>query len=211
MVNVENRVDNSVYNYLLYIYTKYIHISNESLDAVIERLSVYETLLKNWSWRMNLVSSGDVDNLWKKHFIPSLKPLELGLIGSKDVCLDAGSGAGFPGIPIKVFSPGITIHFCEAKRKKALFLNRAVDVLALENVKVLNTRVEDIEGEYDVVMSRAMGKPEDVLPRLLKFVKPGGKVLLWTAISIQINSSDSEVEEFNIEGGGKLIQIIPMF
>ena len=208
MVNVDNIVDNILYDYLLIIYAKNSSISCESLEAAVKQLNRYESLLKDWSCRLNLVSSGDVDNLWIKHFMPSLKPLELGLIGSEDVCLDAGSGAGLPGIPIKIVSPGITVHLCESKRKRALFLRQALKILELENAVVLNTRVENIEGEYDVVMSRAMGKPEEVFPKLRRLVKPKGKMLFWTASSTQDNFGDCEAEEFNIEGGGKLVQII---
>ena len=202
-------IDETVYSCLLKHYSNCNAVFDEGFRGVLGHLMRYQTLIKNWTYRDNLVSPHDVENLWKKHFLPSLKPLELGWIHKSALCLDAGSGAGLPGIPLKIFRPDITIHLCDSNRKKALFLREAVESLSLVNTEVIHRRVEDIEDEYDVVISRAMGKPEEIYEILISRLKKKGSALIWTAKSAKENFPGCDFESNDIEFGGKLLRLTP--
>ncbi len=202
---METNVDNRVISYISRIYKKFSLEDNIGFAAVLRRFVDYEANIKHWTYRQNLVSSADVENLWKKHFIPSLKPLELDLIESNATCMDAGSGAGFPGIPIKIMLPDIRLTLVESNRKKSLFLRQTIEKLGLDDINVRNCRVEQIEGKFAVVMSRAMGKPQLILNILSERLADGGKMILWTAREAKISISGFKVESFNIKGAGKLV------
>ena len=205
--NVENPVNNILYNCIYKTYNACSLCRNIPFQRVMEALKSYEDMIKNWTYRENLVSNRDVDNLWTKHFLPSLKPLELGLIPESSLCLDAGSGAGFPGIPIGLFRRDISLALCESRRKRALFLKEAVKALPLDNTVILNCRLEEVEEKYDIVMSRAMGKPHEVYGKLIERLKPGGRLLLWTAKSVPDEFPGCKAESYDIPNAGKLISL----
>ena len=198
-----------VYNYLLKAYKSSYTDDENGFDELLKRFETYQALIKNWTWRANLVSSRDVENLWKKHFIPSLKPLELGLIPPASFCLDAGSGAGFPGIPIKLCRPDIEIHLCESRRKRALFLREVVEALSLEKTRVIHSRLEIVKDKYDVILSRAMGKPNEIYSELLEKLKPEGRIFLWTAGNTPAIFPGSKSWSFDIMGAGKMLYLEP--
>jgi len=202
---VEKIVDNVIYNYFISIYNNNLKYFREEPEIVLSHFYKYQAMVKNWTYRHNLVSPGDVDNLWKKHFIPSLKPLESGLIDESAVCVDAGSGAGFPRLPIKIFRPDITMHLCDSNRKRALFLQQVVSELKLKNIEILNCRLEKVDTNYDILVSRAMGKPKETYREFMGHVNDGGKALIWTAKSVSENFPGCSVESFDIENSGKLL------
>jgi len=200
---VDKYVDKYVSDYLFLIYSRIPSHSIVTYEYVIKCLQSFETLVKKWSCRSNIVSPGDVDNLWIKHFIPSLKPLEL--LPENAICLDAGSGAGFPAIPLKIFRPDLKLTLCESNRKKALFLQKAVSVLGLKEVIVENSRVENLSTFYDIVLSRAMGKPPQIVPLLTPRLNPGGKMILWTFKAAVETFPGFDTTSFDILDGGKLM------
>ncbi len=204
---MDNLVESSIYSCLLNIYNRFSVDSTGGFDRILERLKTYYELIKHWTCRENLVSAADVDNLWIKHIVPSLHPLRLELIPPSASCLDAGSGAGFPGLPIKLFRGDISLDLCESRRKRALFLKEAVRTLKLENTRVLHQRLEEVEERYDIVLSRAMGKPGEVYRLLLERLKPGGTALLWTAKSAPENFPECEVQSYDIPQAGKLLSL----
>ena len=156
---------------------------------------------------VNLVSNNDVENLWKKHFLPSLKPLELNLIPDNSHCLDAGSGAGFPGMPIKLMRKDISLDLCESNRKKCLFLRELLTKLRVSGVNVIHNRVEELTGGYDVIFTRAAGKPKFMMELLLPLLNPHGKLLIWTAGIYSPRLLGTEVKAADIENGGRLLII----
>ena len=198
-----------VYNYLLRAYDTRRCFGRYSFEQCLERLCLFESMIKNWHLRTNLVSVNDVENLWKKHFAVSLKPVELDLIPPNSSCLDAGSGAGFPGIPIKIFRPDVSLHLCESKRMKALFLQSVVDNLSLEMSEVIHKKAEAINERYDVILSRGMGKPGKVFPILNKLVKEKGKIIIWTSKSSSSDFRDCNYESYDIQYGGRLLVFFP--
>jgi 16S rRNA (guanine527-N7)-methyltransferase len=206
---VEESVDKSTYTYLLNIYNSNIDVVGGSFETLLERFKRYQLLLKNWTYKVNLVSDSDVENLWKKHFLPSLMPLELMLIPNNSMCLDAGSGAGLPGIPIKLFRPDIHLDLCEANRKKSLFLTEVIKALDLRQAKVYNERIEMIADKYDLIFSRALGKPDYVFDMLKDKLNPGGFILIWTSKSYSRKIKNCIEKSFDIPHSGKLLKLTP--
>ena len=108
--------------------------------AVFDR---YEALLRTWSGRVRLVSRGDRDKIRERHFIDSLRVTPF-LPRGKIALLDLGSGAGFPGVPVKIARPEVKVVLLESVRMKGLFLNRLAVELGLDGLSVLTERAEDV-------------------------------------------------------------------
>ena len=158
---------------------------NISLDnGAAEKLFVYYTELQRWNKKVNLVSRQQAD--WVRvHFLDSLVPLGMGLIEGNERTVDLGAGAGFPGVPLKTASPGLSMDLAEAVGKKCAWLNHLLRTLALENARVLGGRFEELlegggTGQYDLVVSRAAAKPREICGFAQSFLASGGKALIYT-------------------------------
>jgi 16S rRNA (guanine527-N7)-methyltransferase len=128
-------------------------------EDTLTRFIRYADLIRDWNRRMNLVSRQDVDRILSRHVFDSLCLLSTVSIPSRDRVLDLGSGAGFPGIPMALVRPDLHIILVESKRKKVLFLQKALSELSLSNTTVILGRIEEIVATLptvDVVVSRAV-------------------------------------------------------
>ncbi len=146
--------------------------------AKMEKLRRYQEMILASNRQFNLTSITEESDMLIKHFYDSLYPLKYVDISGKSV-LDFGSGAGFPGLPFAIFSPDAQITLLDATKKKCDFLSSVKDSLSLDNVSVVNSRVENFKkaGGFDVVTARAVAP----LPILLEICAPlprvGGCVL----------------------------------
>ncbi len=144
------------------------------------RFSLYIENLLLWNQRMNLISSGDMKRLAQRHLLESLAPLKLIPIERGEAVLDLGSGAGFPGLPLKIARPDLRLSLAESIRKKALFLQRMVDLLQLSKTEVLRRRGEELVGrQWDLILSRAALRLERLLPLCLSLLHRGGRLLAF--------------------------------
>ncbi|MBI5049762.1 MAG: 16S rRNA (guanine(527)-N(7))-methyltransferase RsmG [Nitrospirae bacterium] len=163
-----------------------ISCSKEQIIAFMTFLSE----LKKWSRAYNLTALKTDEDIIIKHFLDSLLYLKAIQEGSSLFTVhcsllkiaDAGTGAGFPGIPIKIIKPEIEITLIESSRKKAAFLRHIVRALKLEKVTVLELRLESLdkayEKAYDVILSRAAFKVKDFLKKACPYVKENGMLIL---------------------------------
>ena len=122
------------------------------------KFDVYVELLQKWNEKYNLTSITDPDNIKTDHFDDSLAPLPL-LEDSKRL-VDLGTGAGFPGIPLKMARPELEVVLIDAKRKKVSFCNEVIRTLGLQDIEAIQGRAEDPYlyrslGLFDAVISRA--------------------------------------------------------
>jgi len=139
-----------------------------SLDWILPpkawiRLEEYVSLLNQWSSRVNLISRRDRNQLATKHLAPALLLLPLILSLPHRTLLDLGSGAGLPGIPLKIALPDTQFYLVESRRKRVTFLREVVRKLELKKVEVVNSRIEDwafLGGRIDLAVSRAVAGPE---------------------------------------------------
>lgn len=140
--------------------------------AQTQHFEAYLALLTRWNARMNLTAIRDEDGILARHFVESIActralPAEIVTL------LDLGSGAGFPGIPIALCRPEITVTLAESQGKKAAFLQEAARVLEAA-VKVHAGRAEALPGQFDCVTLRAVDRMGAVLKAAAGLVRPGG-------------------------------------
>ena len=165
-------------------------------DEMLAGFDRYAALLRSWNTRMNLVSKASIANVESRHILDSLTAaLALGGAPSGKV-IDVGSGAGFPGLPLKIVSPTIDLTLVEATQKKARFLEAAVAELGLDGAAVVAERAERLGQDpayrerFDVVLARALA-PLRVLAELtLPFCRRGGLVVAYKSPGVE-----SEVAE----------------
>jgi len=149
----------------------------------LERFRLYVDELLLWNRRHNLVATDDPEEIVVRHVLDSLAPVPV-LPGREGRLLDIGSGAGFPGIPLKITRPSLEVQLLEASRKKSSFLKRAAGLLELDGLGVVWGRTEEIvlregiAGSFDMVISRAVFP----LPRFAAagapFLHPGGHLIV---------------------------------
>ncbi|MDP9263120.1 MAG: 16S rRNA (guanine(527)-N(7))-methyltransferase RsmG [Acidobacteriota bacterium] len=165
-------------------------------DQQLSQVSTYLDLLLKWNARINLTSVRQPEEIVTRHFgesffaarqlchperrapsppaveapPPSLDGLQL---------VDVGSGAGFPGLPIKVYAPELSVALIESNHKKATFLRETIRALTLTNIDVFAGRAEEFPGTAAIVTLRAVEKPELALAAAARLVSPGGRLALF--------------------------------
>jgi 16S rRNA (guanine527-N7)-methyltransferase len=178
----------------------------------IDQFDQYADRLIEWNARFNLTSIVDPGEIVIKHFLDSLSAARL--IPRAAKLIDVGAGAGFPGIPIMIARPELSLTLLEATKKKCDFLEAMIDELKLQNVNVVNARAEDAahdvayREQYDVAIARAVAEMPTLSEYLLPFVKIGG-------LAIAMKSNDTQQETDRAEAaiktlGGQLQQIVPV-
>jgi len=179
------------------------------------QLDQFETCYReliDWNQRANLTSIGDYEEVQIKHFLDSLtviQVLEQPLDGIR--VLDVGSGAGMPGIPLKIIYPGIRLALLEATAKKTAFLSHLVDKLELDGVEVVTGRAEEAgqqekyREKFDVVLCRAVAPLAALVELTLPFCANGGVVIAHKKgdISGEIGRADKAITLL----GGKLREV----
>ena len=155
-------------------------------DASIARLRRYVEMLVQWNRKVsNLISKNDEDRIVARHILESLEPGHWLRDASPKRWLDFGSGGGLPAIPLAIGGIGDEWTLVESRRTKTLFLRRAIDDLGMQNISVVNARLEDMlgasehAGSYDGFTSRATQTLAPTLAIAATFVQPGGTAFLW--------------------------------
>jgi 16S rRNA (guanine527-N7)-methyltransferase len=142
---------------------------------------LYLSLLLKWNAKVNLTAITGPRDVVIKHFLDSLSLCRL-LPAGQFRAADIGSGAGFPGLALKVALPDIVLTLIEPAHKKAAFLKEAARLMALKGVSVLESRAEAMgpgyENSFDILFSRAFKAPADLLPLAGALLRPGGSVAL---------------------------------
>ena len=152
-------------------------------DEQQEQFRVYEALLLDWNSKINLTAVRDVEGIHIKHFLDSLSCVPvLGDMNGKSL-IDIGTGAGFPGIPLRIFYPELRLTLVDSVGKKADFCQLAVNTLHLKGVRVLKDRSEELgmnkehREKYDAASARAVALMPVLSEYLLPLVKVNGIML----------------------------------
>lgn len=178
----------------------------------IDQFDAYAMRLIEWNARFNLTSIVDPGEIVIKHFLDSLSAARS--IPPAAKLIDVGAGAGFPGIPIKIARPEMSLTLLEATKKKCDFLEAMIDELKLSNAKVVNARAEDAahnpiyREQYDVAIARAVAELPTLSEYLLPFVKLGGLAIAMKSKDVQAEIDRAEVAIETL--GGQLKQIVPV-
>lgn len=162
-----------------------IHLTSQQ----VEQFSIYATELVKWSRRMNLTAIVAPDEIVAKHFMDSLAAFDL--FNDRQTVLDMGTGAGFPGLPLKLYRPSLSMVLIDGSRKKVNFVSHLIRLLALNEVRAIQIRSEKLSSDnfhrhaYDVVVSRAVCSLAELIPQTIAFVKPQGRILAWKAARVE--------------------------
>lgn len=144
----------------------------------VRAFMTYLIELKKWNKAYNLTALKTDEDIIVKHFLDSLLYLKAIPEGEVSV-MDVGSGAGFPGIPIKIIRPGIAMYLVEPSRKKASFLRHIISVLGLEGIEVVEKRIQEIKSlMVDVAVTRALFDIKEFMIKASLHVKRGGRLVL---------------------------------
>ncbi len=133
-----------------------IDVTKEQLD----KLNTYASFLMEYNAHTNLTAIKKVDEIYLKHFFDSLTLTKVIDLNTCDNLLDIGSGAGFPGMVLKIFFPNLKVTLLDSNNKKTTFLKELAKKINVDNIEVINTRVETLSKErlnyFDVVTARAV-------------------------------------------------------
>lgn len=120
-------------------------------------------LYREWNEKINVISRKDIDALYEKHVLHSLSIAANFSFAPGTSIVDLGTGGGFPGIPLAIYFPEVNFHLVDSIAKKLNVVRAIADALALRNVTVQHTRVEEIKGrQFDYVVSRAVAPLADL-------------------------------------------------
>ena len=147
-------------------------------ELIASQLVSYLDLLVKWNGKINLTSEKTPSEILHRHIFDSLQYARV--ISPNDNIMDIGSGAGFPGVPLKIVYPSLALTLVESQRKRCSFLEAVVFNLALQNTLVVNERAENISPKprVGVVILRAVSDIKTCLDLAVPFLVKGGKVVL---------------------------------
>lgn len=169
-----------------------------------EQFALHAVELMKWNRKVNLTAITRPEDVALKHFLDSSLPSLLVAPGAK--ILDIGSGGGFPGIPLKILMPSLSVMLIDASRKKVSFLKHVIRTLKLENIEACHMRAEElaekqaIANSFDVIISRALASIENlVLMAVPLLAKDGVIIAMKGAEPIQeIKAARKQVDNNNV-------------
>ena len=186
----------------------HIHLTGRQVMALV----TYERELLDWNQKFNLTAIKDTESIRTKHFLDSFSCVMAWGANPPHRLVDVGTGAGFPGLPLKILYPPMQVTLIESVGKKAMFCEHIVRMLGLENVQVLKSRAEEAgqltghREKYDFAVARAVANLNVLSEYLLPLVCIGGTMLAQKGESGPAETQSAEKAMKLL--GGKLQQII---
>jgi 16S rRNA (guanine527-N7)-methyltransferase len=174
------------------------YIGTALTEQQVKAFEVFENELMSWNEKFNLTAIRDVEGIRIKHFLDSLTCLQVMKPIHNERIIDVGTGAGFPGIPLKIIYPGLKLTLVESVGKKAGFCKHMVEILHLENVDVLTLRAEEVgrlsnhRAQYDWALARAVASLPILSEYLIPLLKIGGHMLAQKGESAYAEAQASE-------------------
>lgn len=153
-----------------------ITLSNEQLEQFL----IYYEMLVEWNEKMNLTAITDFQDVMKKHFVDSVSLIKAYDVTKSVSIIDVGTGAGFPGLALKIAFPQLRVTLLDSLNKRILFLDAVIDKLNLSDVETIHGRAEDfakpgkLREKFDLCVSRAVANLSTLSEYCLPFVKKGG-------------------------------------
>lgn len=181
-----------------------IHLS----DKQLEQFQKYYEMLVEKNKVMNLTGITDWDEVLEKHYLDSISLIRAVDLNTNLSVMDMGTGAGFPGIPLKIAFPELHITLADSLNKRVFFLQEVIDALGLEDIEAIHGRAEELARDkkyrekYDLVVSRAVANLSTLSEYCLPFVKIGGNFVSYKSGEIEEEIQNSKSAIFLL--GGKL-------
>jgi 16S rRNA (guanine527-N7)-methyltransferase len=186
----------------------HIHLTGRQVMSLV----TYERELLDWNQKFNLTALKDAESIRIKHFLDSFSCVLAWGANPPHYLVDVGTGAGFPGLPLKILYPAMRTTLVESVGKKAMFCEHIVRMLGLENVQVIKARVEEVgqkpehREKYDYAVARAVAGMNVLSEYLLPLVRMGGTMLAQKGESGPAEAQSAEKVMKLL--GGKLQQVI---
>ncbi len=187
-----------------------VHLTGRQIIA----LTTYERELIEWNQKFNLTAIRDVAGIRTKHFLDSFSCVLAWKANPPANIIDIGTGAGFPGIPLKIIYPNTKVTLVESVGKKAMFCQHVVRLLGLDGVDVIKARAEELgqmrehREQYDWGLARAVANLRVLSEYLLPLVQVGGKMLAQKGESgpAEVHAAESAIKLL----GGEVRQLVPV-
>lgn len=191
-----------------------------------EQFIKYYELLVEWNERMNLTAITEFEEVLLKHFADSLSIIKVIDLNTVSSLIDIGTGAGFPGIPIKIMYPDLNVTLLDSLQKRIGFLDEVISVLKLDKINTIHGRAEDfakpdkLRESYDICVSRAVANLSSLTELCLPYVKVDGSFISYKSDKVNdelsgavkaiemIGGSLEKKEIFNIENNTRALVVI---
>jgi len=179
-------------------------------ETQLSQFYTYYEMLIEWNEKINLTAITDFDEVLKKHFLDSIA---IGrILNQNDIIsiLDIGTGAGFPGIPIKIAFPNVEIILMDSLNKRVNFLNEVIEKLSLKKISAMHGRAEDfakkdlMREKFDLCVSRAVANLSSLSEFCLPYVKVGGRFISYKSEKAK-EELEASKNAISILGGGNVI------
>ena len=173
-------------------------------DKQLANLETYYDMLIEWNNKINLTRIIDKEDAYLKHFYDSLTVVRIQKLEEISTICDVGTGAGIPGIILKIFYPHLKLTLIDSKEKKLRFINEVIKRLDLKDTKTVHTRAEEYKEKYDLVVSRAVANIETLLKYTMHLLNKDGKLI---AMKGDIDKELTKDVEKNIQKKYNIIKI----
>ena len=183
-----------------------IKLGIELDEQQTEQFMDYYRILAEWNQVMNLTAITDYNEVVDKHFVDSLSLARVCDLTENIRVLDLGTGAGFPGIPLKIVYPGLDIVLIDSLNKRIKFLDTVIRTLGLKNITAVHGRAEDYGRDrnyresFDLCVSRAVANLSTLAEYCIPFVKKGGRFISYKSGNVESEAVESK-KAVNILGG----------
>lgn len=173
-------------------------------EKQVEQFLTYYEMLVDWNEMMNLTAITEYEEVMKKHFVDSLSLIKAYDVTQSKTVIDVGTGAGFPGLALKIAYPDMKVTLLDSLNKRIQFLDAVISKLGLKDMETIHGRAEDfakpdkLREKFDLCVSRAVANLSTLSEYCLPFVKTGGQFISY--------KSEKITEE--MEAAGKAISIL---
>ncbi len=167
-------------------------------DKQIEQFLIYYELLTEWNSFMNLTAITEYEDVLKKHFVDSVSLIQAVDVRKELTLIDVGTGAGFPGLALKIAYPELKVTLLDSLQKRIQFLDTVIEKLGLEGIETIHGRAEDfakpqkLRESFDLCVSRAVANLSTLSEYCLPFVKVGGYFIPYKSEKIAQEKEEAE-------------------
>ena len=175
-------------------------------DMQIEQFLLYYEMLAEWNRVMNLTAITEYGEVMKKHFVDSISLVKAYDVTQNVKVIDVGTGAGFPGLALKIAFPNLKVTLLDSLNKRIQFLDAVIEKLGVKDVETIHGRAEDLakpgrlREQYDLCVSRAVANLATLSEYCLPFVKVGGQFISYKSEKIS-EETDAAEKAISLLGG----------